>query len=121
MNLSRRGHPQAVIDVAAELLEEVEREGEPRGRAADLTEVEPHLEGQRDLRLLQLDAEERKAGVGRVPDRADEEVSLRSVAPYTQRQGFAGAALPEDPREVIRNRAPSAKSTPGQRFTEVPA
>ena len=47
-----RGDPVAVVDVAAELLHQIEREGEPGRGAADAVGVDPDRE--RELRLLRL-------------------------------------------------------------------
>src|SRR3954451_12319409 len=46
LDLARGRDLEPVVDVAAALLEDLEREGEPRRRAADVPEVEPDLEGE---------------------------------------------------------------------------
>src|SRR3954466_3722471 len=48
VDLAGRGDPAAVVDVLAEPREEIEREREPRGGAADVPGLDRHLEGELD-------------------------------------------------------------------------
>src|SRR5579885_3694067 len=71
-DLARRGDPVAVDDVPPELLEDVEREGEPRRGAADAARVDADRDRQPDVeRGLEEDADDRtpRLRVGR--DRLD--------------------------------------------------
>src|SRR6478736_3951192 len=52
LDLARRGHPASAGDVVPELLVDLEREGKARGRAADVAEVDVHLQRQLDLGVL---------------------------------------------------------------------
>ena len=71
---------EPAIDVAAQLLDDVERECEPRRRAADAAEVDLDVDRQPDVRgLLDLDSDDRPARLVGARDRADLD-RLRGVA-----------------------------------------
>src|SRR5580765_9043552 len=67
VDLAGRGDPLAVVDVLAEALEHVEREGQSRRGAADVAGVDRHLARQLDRGgRRDEDADDRPAAIVRV-------------------------------------------------------
>src|SRR5207253_4133013 len=74
LDLARRRDAPPVIDVAAELLEHVEREREPGRRTADRAGVDLHLDRQLDeCGLVDEDPDQRVAWVCAIGDRPDDD------------------------------------------------
>src|SRR5438552_15257792 len=72
LDLARGRELQPVVDVAAALLEHLERERQPRRRAADVLQVEADVERQLHVEHLERnEADDRPAGMIVIRDRLD--------------------------------------------------
>src|SRR5262245_62203858 len=99
-HLSGRDHSVAVIDVASELLGDVQCESEARRRAADLPEIDVHGHRQLDPgrgleRAAREHADDRPALVPRIGGRRHVDGTNSAVAANGQREALAGGGPPD--------------------------
>ena len=100
----------SAVDVAAELVEDVEREREPRRRAADVAGLDADVDGQLDLgALLDADADDGAVALGRDRATVSSASSLSSSPRRTPRLHLvAGRFVRMSPDQILDRAHPLA-------------